>query len=64
MSKLELTFACGPYDRMEALQYGASKSRGLISVTWKFRRHAKSLTAWSVTTHSTCPNCPWQNTLA
>ena len=29
MSKLNLTFACGPYDRMEALQYGRIPVEGI-----------------------------------
>lgn len=29
MSKLKLTFACGPYDRMEALQYGRIEIEGI-----------------------------------
>ena len=29
MSKLKLTFACGPYDRMEALQYNRIEVEGI-----------------------------------
>ena len=29
MSKLPLTFACGPYDRMEALRYGIIEAEGI-----------------------------------
>ena len=29
MSKLKLTFACGPYDRMEALQYKRIEVEGI-----------------------------------
>ena len=29
MSKLPLTFACGPYDRMEALNYGLIDVEGI-----------------------------------
>lgn len=29
MSKLKLTFACGPYDLMEALQYGRTEVEGI-----------------------------------
>src|ERR671918_770049 len=29
MSKLQLTFACGPYDRMEALRYGIIEAEGI-----------------------------------
>ena len=57
MSKLPLTFACGPYDRMEALNYGLIDVEGIDLNFLKSRRQGKSSTAWSARRNSICRKC-------
>ena len=61
MSRLSLTFACGHYDRTEALRTGIVRPRGSTSTTWRSRRRARSSTGWSAASSSRFRSCRRQS---